>query len=183
MGFSIKRGLSRFEDALRRAEAGALGHSRSTLDTACFAELDLELVDLGLSGRCFGPREYADALEERLGITIFFGIVDRVGDPAVLKRFAAEGRLAEARYIEHRGTVLINLPSNLPPFLSTLTAFHELAHVAAGDVVSGKRISRNPPSENPDVQEQEADRRSYYLHLAGSLGENNPYIQELQRIP
>lgn len=146
-------------------------------------ELELELVELGLSGRRFEPSEYAEALGMRLETRILFRLVDPAEDPASLRRFALEGQLASARYLRERNVVLVSLPSNLPPFLLSLVALHELAHVAAGDVIEGRRLSRRTPLGDAEAQEEEADARARHLYLAGSLGASNPYAVALQRIP
>lgn len=147
------------------------------------AELELELVELGLSGRRFGPREYADALEERLETKIVFRFVDDLEDPITSRSFASEGRLANARYLRHRNLVMISMPSDLSPFLLTLISFHELSHIAAGDLIGGKRLARRPPPRNEEAREEEADRRASHLYLSGSLGANNPCALEIHGVP
>lgn len=176
-------GWDGLRDAWRRKTVRFRLRSRPAPGATGSAELELELAELGLSGSRFGPREYAVALERRLGVRILFSFIDHVGSPAVLRKLAAEGRLAEARYLEHRDAVLVTLPGNLSPFLLALTAFHELAHVAAGDVVPGKRLARRPPLEDPDTRESEADGRARHLYLAGSLGSDNPGALELYGMP
>lgn len=146
-------------------------------------ELELELVELGLSGRSFEPSEYAEALGRRLGARILFHFVDPAEAPASLRRFALEGKLASARYLQDRNLVLVTLPANLPPFLLALAALHELAHVAAGDVIEGRRLSRRIPLGDSTAREVEADARARHIYLAGSLGASNPYAVALHRIP
>ncbi len=178
------RGLNGAVDDWCHRTAG-LFHLRVRADSSIvdFADLELELVDLGLSGRQFEPREYADALERRLSIKIVFHSIENQSDPVALRRYAAEGKLAEARYLEQWNVVLISLPNTLPPFLVTLTAFHELAHVAAGDVIAGKRLARRPSLGDVGARESEADRRARHLYLAGSLGASNPCALELHGVP
>lgn len=146
-------------------------------------ELELELAELGLSGRSFEPSEYAEALGRRLGARILFHLVDPTEAPASLRRFALDGELASARYLHERNLVLVTLPANLPPFLLALSALHELAHVAAGDVIEGRRVSRKAPLGDAEAREEEADVRARHIYLAGSLGANNPYAVALHRIP
>lgn len=146
-------------------------------------ELELELVELGLSGRSFEPSDYAGALGRRLGTRILFRLVDPLEDPAALRRFALDGELASARHLRERNVVIVTLPANLSPFLLALTALHELAHVAAGDVIEGRRLSRRAPLEDAEAREAEADARARHLYLAGSLGASNPYAVALHRIP
>ena len=146
-------------------------------------EVELELAEIGLSGRRFEPSEYAEALGRHLRIEILFRFVDPIRDPARLRRLALDGQLADARYLKHKNLVLINLPASLPPFLLTLTALHELAHVAAGDLVEGKRLARRAPPEEEEAREEEADARARHLYMAGSLGAKNPYALDLHGVP
>ncbi len=173
-----KRVLPGLGAVLRRGQEG-----RDEAHPTTPEELELELVELGLSGRSFEPSEYAEALGRRLGATILFRLVDPAETPASLKRFALDGKLASARYLEERNLVLVTLPANLPPFLLALAALHELAHVAAGDVIEGRRLARKAPLRDAEAREEEADRRARHIYLAASLGANNPYAVALQRIP
>lgn len=164
-----------------------LGRSRSGPwargATIASDELELELAELGLSGRRFGPLEYAEALGERLGIRVLFRFVDPLDDPCLMRRFASDGVLADVRYLRRSDVVLISLPISLSPFLLTLAAFHELAHVTAGDLIEEKRLPRRAPPEDRDEREEAADVRARYLYLAGSLGAENPYALRLHGVP
>lgn len=180
---SVSRGIDGLGAAWRRRTVRFRPRTRPFPDSAGSMEFEPELVELGLSGEHFGPREYAEALQDRLGIRILFSFVDPIGDPAALRRLAVDGRLAEARHLARADTVLISLPANLPPFLLTLTVLHELAHVAAGDVVTGRRIARKEPSNDDEVREDQADARACYLYLAGTLGPENPYAVRLHGVP
>ncbi len=161
--------------AWRHRRTGSGLNAHDGVHTITPEELELELAELGLSGRRFNPPDYAAALERRLGTKILFRFVDPLDDPATLRRVAVDGGLADARYLEHRNVVLISLPSSLPPFLLVLTAFHELAHIAAGDVIEGKRLTQGGTLREESAREDEADMRARHLYMAGSLGAENPY--------
>lgn len=173
-----RRLLPKLGAVLRRGQDVQDGAHRTAPE-----EFELELVELGLSGKRFEPSMYAEALGMRLGTRILFRLVDPAEDPASLRRFALEGQLASARYLRERNVVLVSLPSNLPPFLLSLVTLHELAHVAAGDVIEGRRLSRRAPLDEAEAREEEADARARHLYLAGSLGAINPYAVALHRIP
>lgn len=180
---AARRALDDLGAASRRGRPRDGSEARGSARVTAPEELELELAELGLSGRRFGPSEYAEALGERLGIKIVFRFVDPLRDPAVLRRFALDGQLADARHLERKNLVLISLPASLPPFLLALAALHELAHVAAGDVVEGKRLARTEPAEDVGAREEEADARAHHLYLAGSLGAKNPYALDLHGVP
>jgi len=146
-------------------------------------EVELELAELGLSGKRFGPREYAEALDKRLGTKIMFRFVDPLDDPAALRHLAFEGALASVRHLGRGNAVLVSLPASLPHFVLTLAALHELAQVAAGDVVEGKRLARRAPREEGVAREEDADARARYLYLAGSLGARNPFALDVHGMP
>jgi len=173
-----KRVLPGLDVVLRRGQA-----THDEVDPTAPEELELELAELGLSGRSFEPFEYAEVLGRRLGTKILFRFVDPMEDPAALRRLALDGELANARYLHDSNVVLVTLPANLPPFLLALAALHELAHVAAGDVIEGKRLSRRAPLGDTGAREEEADARARHLYLAGALGIRNPYSLALHRVP
>lgn len=180
---SAKRLLSGLEASLRLRRPGVTLRAREAARGIVPEEIELELAELGLSGRRFEPSEYAQALGKRLGTKVLFRFVDPLDDPAALRKLAFDGTLASARYLARKNLVLIDLSASLPPFLLTLTALHELAHVAAGDVVEGKRLARRGPSEDEKTREKEADARARHLYLAGSLGAKNPYALKLHGVP
>ena len=148
-------------------------------------EFELELLELGLSGKTFGPRDYARALERRLGIRIILEVMNDAQHPEFLRRLALSGRLAETHYLPERRTAIVLLPASLPPLVLVLAALHELAgHLAAGDHLiggeeAGERLARRPPLEDEAAREEEADQRAIHALLAGTLGPANPYAQRI----
>ena len=148
-------------------------------------EFELELLELGLSGKTFGPRDYARALERRLGIRIVLEVMNDTQHPEFLSRLALSGRLAETHYLPERRAAIVLLPSSLPPLVLALAALHELSHLAAGDHLigreedGGERLARRPPLELEAAREEEADQRAIHALLAGTLGPASPYAQRI----
>ncbi len=97
--------------------------------------------------------------------------------------------MAELIYLSDPPGVTILLPSSLPPLLFNLTAYHELAHLAAGHYSpdpaeapnwqSTRYLSSRAPPADTRQREQEANLRARYALLAGSLGPRNPYHQDM----
>lgn len=156
----------------------------------CFTapeELELELQELGLSGRTFGPRDYAEALSRYLGIRIILELINDHHYPQLLQRLGDTGRLAETHYIPKRVAAVVLLPGSLPPYVLAYTTFHELAHLAAGDHLMpgkdpGRRLVRRQPLRDEHLREKEADLRAAYALVAGTLGPRNPYARSLQEV-
>jgi hypothetical protein len=207
-----KRG---FVTALR-GEMGSLWHqfrdvisahsrahgSRPLLTATDFQE---ELAILGLSGRRFVPKDYADALGDYLGISINIHVIPDDWYPELSRRLAISGRLGELRYSEQLTLAAIFVPGSLPPLLSTLTIFHELGHLAAGDVLimpseeesgshdphaegamfmtssvrKGKKLARGSPFAEVALREREANMRASYALFAGCLGSDSPYADAM----
>ena len=146
-------------------------------------EFELELLKLGLSGKTFGPRDYARALERQLGIRIVLEVMNDAQHPEFLRRLALSGRLAETHYLPERRAAVVLLPASLPPLILALAALHELSHLAAGDHLIGgearERLARRPPLEDETSREEEADRRAIHALLAGKLGPASPYAQRI----
>lgn len=154
-------------------------------------EFQEELVVLGLSGKEFGPEEYARELGLQLGIGVIVQVLPDVNYPELARRLARSGRLAETHYSPDHACAVVMLPSSLPPMLRAMTAYHELGHLAAGDHLlaaehgtragsaapSGKRLARRPPLPQERLREEEADLRASYAMLAGSLGAASPYFE------
>ena len=153
-------------------------------------QFELELLGLGLSGKTFGPREYAAALQERLGLRIILELMNDAHHPDFLRRLVGDPqnvRLAETHYLEEKGITVVLLPASLSPLVLALTAFHELAHLAAGDHLiesqgnpkPGARLAARPQLPREPDREEEADRRAVHALLAGTLGAENPYAMRL----
>lgn len=171
---------------------------RSLLTAAEFQE---ELAILGLSGRRFGPKDYADALGDYLDISINVHVIPDDWYPELSRRFAISGRLGELRYSERLTLAAIFVPGSLPPLVLTLTILHELGHLAAGDLLiepseelggsrhqraeearfatrstrKGKRLARGLPFAEEALREREANLRASYALFAGCLGNDSPY--------
>ena len=150
-------------------------------------EFELELQELGLSGKTFGPRDYAQALERYLGIRIVLELMNDRHHPQFLERLGASQRLAETHYLPERAAAVVLLPASLPPYMLAYTMFHELAHLATGDhlIASeavGRRLACRPPLQDEVSREREADLRAAYAVVAGTLGPQNPYAKALHEV-
>jgi hypothetical protein len=176
--------------------------SRPLLTAADFQE---ELAILGLSGRRFVPKDYADALGDHLGISINIHVIPDNLYPELSRRLAISGRLGELRYSEQLTLAAIFVPGSLPPLVSTLTILHELGHLAAGDVLvvpseevggshglhaegetfmtspirKGKKLARGSPFAEDAIREREANMRASYALFAGCLGSDSPYAEAM----
>lgn len=166
-----------------------------------------ELVVLGLFGVRFSSRCYADALSRYLDLPISVHVVPDSRHPAVARRLALSGRLAELRLCERDGVseASILVPESLPPLVFALSVLHELGHLASGDhladplrtsssdldrgvsngdVVSGggRRLARRPPLPDERLREKEADLRASFALVAGCLGEEHPCAHRMYDI-
>ena len=176
--------------------------SRPLLTAADFQE---ELAILGLSGRRFVPKDYANALGDYLGISINIHVIPDDWYPELSRRLAISGRLGELRYSEQLTLAAIFVPGSLPPLVSTLTILHELGHLAAGDVLivpseevggshglhgeeatfmtspvrKGKKLARGSPFVEEVLREREANMRASYALFAGCLGSDSPYADAM----
>jgi hypothetical protein len=189
-----------FRDAL---SASSQAHGSRPLLTA--ADFQEELAILGLSGRRFVPKDYADALGEYLGISINIHVIPDNWYPELSRRLAISGKLGELRYSEQLTLAAIFVPGSLPPLVSTLTILHELGHLAAGDVLivsseevggshglhaegatfttspvrKGKKLARGSPFAEEALREREANMRASYALFAGCLGSDSPYADAM----
>ena len=176
--------------------------SRPLLTAADFQE---ELAILGLSGRRFVPKDYANALGDYLGISINIHVIPDDWYPELSRRLAISGRLGELRYSEQLTLAAIFVPGSLHPLVSTLTILHELGHLAAGDVLivpseevggshglhaeeatfmtspvrKGKKLARGSPFMEEALREREANMRASYALFAGCLGSDSPYADAM----
>ena len=176
--------------------------SRPLLTAADFQE---ELAILGLSGRRFVPKDYANALGDYLGISINIHVIPDDWYPELSRLLAISGRLGELRYSEQLTLAAIFVPGSLPPLVSTLTILHELGHLAAGDVLivppeevggshglhaeeatfmtspvrKGKKLARGSPFAEEALREREANMRASYALFAGCLGSDSPYADAM----
>ena len=166
------------------------------------AEFQEELAILGLSGRRFDPKDYADALGDYLDISINIHVIPDDWYPELSRRLAISGRLGELRYSEQLTLAAIFVPGSLPPLVLTLTILHELGHLAAGDLLidepceeggeprqqhaegavfatsstrRGKKLARGLPFAEEALREREANLRASYALFAGCLGDESPY--------
>ncbi|MEJ7841600.1 MAG: hypothetical protein WKF95_07485 [Rubrobacter sp.] len=186
------------------ARAGARG-DRGFITPENFQE---ELIVLGLSGRKFGAEDYVSALSDFLGISISVHVIPDAGYPELARRLALSGRLGEIRYSDELGLAAIFVPESLPPLVFDLTVFHELGHLAAGDLLAvegsgeaaaldrelsagmfpttsvrqGKRLARGLPFAVETAREQEANLRASYAFIAGCLGGENPYVHGMYEV-
>jgi hypothetical protein len=169
------------------------------------ADFQEELAILGLSGRRFVPKDYADALGDYLGISINIHVIPDDWYPELSRRLAISGRLGELRYSEQLTLAAVFVPGSLPPLVSTLTILHELGHLAAGDVLvvpseevsgphgaqsegatfttspvrKGRKLARGSPFAEEALREREANMRASYALFAGCLGSDSPYADAM----
>ena len=156
-------------------------------------EFQAELAILGLSGKEFQLTDYAEALEEYLGLSIAISVIPDAHYPEIVRMLAQRGRMAQLRYREDPPGAAIFVLSSLPPIVRTLSLYHELGHLAAGDPLgtrrdgsavgqpqpAGMRLARRPPLPNEEGREKEADMRAVYSLLAGSLGPEHYYAEKM----
>jgi hypothetical protein len=140
-----------------------------------------ELAVLGLSGREFGPKDYAKALERCLGIEITICVFPDNGYPELVRILARSGKVAELYYSADQRTAVILAPESLPPVVRILAVYHELGHLAAGDLSKdpAQRLARQPPLGDKEPREEEADLRADYALLAGCLGPISPFSERM----
>ncbi|HET7271961.1 MAG TPA: hypothetical protein VFI90_12845 [Rubrobacter sp.] len=167
-----------------------------------------ELVLLGLSGKEYGPEEYAEALGAYLGISIAVHVIPDLQYPELSHRLASSGRMGEIRYSEELGIAVIIVPGSLPSLVSVLTVLHELGHLAAGDLLiepggglgnttpensgkdafatvrieHGKRLAQGFPFAHENLREREANMRASYALTAGCLGSLSPYALKMHDV-
>lgn len=172
------------------------------------AEFQEELAVLGLSGRRFVPKDYADALGDYLDISINIHLIPDAWYPELSRRLAISGRLGELHYSEQLTLAAILVPGSLPPLVLTLTILHELGHLAAGDLLiepsdgadephqqhadeakfatlatrKGKKLARGFPFAEEALREREANLRASYALFAGCLGSDSPYAHEMYNV-
>ncbi len=154
--------------------------------TAPPEEFERELLELALSGRRFSAAEYAEALGGHLDMRILIHYLDDRADPVFRRRLALSGRLAESHHFADRRMVAVLVPSSLPPLALELTALHELAHLAAGNLTRSagrERLAARPPQGGETRREEEADARALHILMAGRLGPENPYAQAAYEAP
>jgi hypothetical protein len=72
-----------------------------------------ELTILGLSGRTFGPEEYAASLSEHLSLEIDVCVIPDADYPGLKRKWALLGPLAELRYVEDTGHVAVLVPGDV----------------------------------------------------------------------
>jgi hypothetical protein len=175
------------------------------LTAAAFQE---ELAILGLSGRRFDPKDYADALGDYLNISINIHVIPDEWYPELSRRLAISGRLGEIRYSERLTLAAIFVPGSLPPLVLTLTILHELGHLAAGDLLvepseevggshqqhfeeaefatastsKGRKLARGFPFAEEALREREANLRASYALFAGCLGDDSPYAYSMYSV-
>jgi hypothetical protein len=191
------RALGRLLPGFETSQHGAPA-ARPLLTPEQFQE---ELAILGFSGRKFGPEKYSEALGNYLGISIAIHVIPDACYPELSRRLAFLGILAELRYSEESGLAVIIVLESLPPLVLALTVYHELGHLAAGDLLiepeenrdgvsyehaekasfatarvgRGRRLARALPLADEAFREHEADLRASYALVAGCLGSESPY--------
>lgn len=178
---------------------------RSFLTPEAFQE---ELIVLGLSGQKFGPEDYVSALSAFLEISISVHVIRDAHHPELARQLALSGRLGEVRYSDDLRLAAVLVPESLPPLVFDLTVFHEVGHLAAGDLLAfrepeetmaldkdlsakllptttvrcGKRLSHGLPFAAEAAREHEANLRASYAFVAGCLGEENPYVHRMYQV-
>jgi hypothetical protein len=182
-----------------------IGPARPMLSAEQFQE---ELALLGLSGKEYDPGDYAEALGAYLGISIVVHVIPDLQYPELSHRLASSGRMGEIRYSKELGIAVIIVPGSLPSLVSVLTVFHELGHLAAGDLLvepsrgldnttsenpetgafatvrieEGRRLARGFPFAHENLREREVNLRASYALTAGCLGSLSPYALKMHDV-
>lgn len=193
---------------LLRDIGGARSQNHGSRSLLAASEFQEELAILGLSGKRFGPKDYADALGDYMDISIAIHIIPDDWCPELSRRLAISGRLGELRYSEQLTLAAIFVPGSLPPLVLTLTILHELGHLAAGDLLigpseeaggptrehvegtkfatsstrKGKKLARGSPFAQEALREREANLRASYALFAGCLGDDSPYAYAMYSV-
>lgn len=199
---------SRFICGWRNSFFRVPGRARQVRGFVTPEEFQEELIVLGLSGRKFGPEEYASALSAFLEISISVHVIRDAHHPELARRLALSGRLGEVRYSDDLRLAAVLVPESLPPLVFDLTVFHELGHLAAGDLLTlqrseetpalgenlpagllptipvrqGKKVARGLPFAAESAREHEANLRASYAFVAWCLGEENPYVHGMYQV-
>lgn len=158
---------------------GTSARARSLLTPERF---QAELSELGLSGREFSVEDYAAALARRLGLRIKIAYFDESRDPKLARALSETGDVAFLRYSEENRTAVVMVPAGLPPFARAHAAFHELGHLAAGDLARdpARRLAfAAPPPKGKELREEIANLRAEYSLTAGALGLASPYAERM----
>lgn len=200
LGGMLRGGIETFWHLVRHT-GGARSQTHGSRPVLTAPEFQEELAILGLSGRRFDPKDYADALGDYLDISIAIHVIPDEWYPELSRRLAISGRLGELRYSEQLTLAAIFVPGSLPPLVLTLTILHELGHLAAGDLLiepseeasgptreqvegdefatsptrKGKKLARGSPFAEEAHREHEANLRASYALFAGCLGDDSPY--------
>jgi hypothetical protein len=203
----LSRGMETFW-GLMRGMGGARSQTHGSRSLLTASEFQEELAILGLSGRRFDPKDYADALGDYLDISIAIHVIPDDWYPELSRRLAISGRLGELRYSEQLTLAAIFVPGSLPPLVLTLTILHELGHLAAGDLLiepsekagaptrehvegakfattctrKGKKLARGSPFAEEALREREANLRASYALFAGCLGDDSPYAYAMYSV-
>ena len=199
----ILTGLQSISALMRRALPGKISSKGcdailEDADLLSPEDFQSELALVGLSGAVFNPHDYASALKDHLSLKINLCTIPDVDHPGLTRSWALSGRLAELRYVERTRSAVILVPESLPPLARTLTLYHELGHIAAGDhrlqrqgdggaergsrLEANERLAYRAPLDTEQLREREADLRALYALIAGSLGAHSPYAQEMYNV-
>lgn len=205
---TVTRKLSGLVGDLRKSFVEARSQAKGFRSLLTPEEFQEELVVLGLSGKKFMMEDYAAALADFLRISVTVHVIPDTECPELTRRLALSGRLGEIRYSDELGLAAIFVPESLPTLVSDLTVFHELGHLAAGDlsitptvegagvpderpsaggfptaqVSQGKRLARGLPFAAESNREHEANLRASYAFIAGCLGDENPYVHRMYQV-
>jgi hypothetical protein len=161
------------------------------LDFRRFAE---ELKVLGLFGVTFTPRQYADRLEEALGLEIRLRYIEQIRHPDVLRKLSVSG--ITGGLVVKAGShpiAWVIVPESSSPLQEMTSQFHELGHLAGLHSISQRRmvcesavqsqdtvacwrppgqlIDRPPPVTDHDLVETEAEQRAEYGLLTALHGQ------------
>lgn len=129
-------------------------------------ELLEELRRLGLAGRFFVPRDYADALERALGITIHI-IEPEDTDADLYKALRRRYDLAAGlTYIPECWLAIIVVPQSFQGITRLMLLFHELSHLAAGHPMPERRVIYEAGGEGDHTKgterTEETQRSGFY---------------------
>lgn len=155
-----------------------------------------ELATLGLLGVEFSYHDYAFRLTQYSRVHISISRLNEYYEPGEFgakfaeKQLKRDGYMGTIRYLGRSRVPKFDivLANDLDWYLECYTAFHELAHVAAGhyflkqdsdlggtgernEKPQMRRLATRKPFRNASLREEEAEIRARYAMMTANLGE------------
>lgn len=151
-----------------------------------------ELEEVGLLGRTWEPREYADMLEGHTGMYIPFGNFRELDNPLLETKLKELGLAGATLPDPDRNTIWVVLPEGISGLARREITLHELSHIACAhrfkaryriDVMADSeeewyreefrpphKFSISPTVDDDNAYEDEADTRAVALLHASIYG-------------